>query len=75
MIGLGFLPLVGRMFSKFWDRGWIFVKAIGIFVSAYVFWILSCAKILKFTRANCFLIVLVCMLLCVGAGYYFCKKN
>ena len=74
-VGLGFLPLIGRMFSKFWDRGWIFVKAIGLFGSAYLFWLLSCAKVLKFTRGNCFLIVLIGMLACTGAGYYLCKKN
>ena len=71
-VGLGFLPLAGRMFSKFWDRGWIFVKAIGLFGSAYLFWLLSCAKVLKFTRGNCFFIVLLGMLACMGAGYYLC---
>ena len=75
IIGAGCLPLVGRLFPKFWDRGWIFVKAMGIFVSAYVFWVLSCAKVLKFTRGNCFLVALLCMLICTGAGYYLCKKN
>ena len=75
IIGLGFLPLTGRMFSKFWDRGWIFAKSIGIFVSAYLFWLCSVAKMLKFTRGNCILILIVCMLVCWGIGYYLSKKN
>ena len=75
VIGLGFMPITSRLFSKFRDGGWIFSKAIGIFVSAYFFWVLCCAKIFKFTRGNCILVLVACMLICWGIGYYLYKKD
>lgn len=75
VIGAGFWPLVGRLFPKFWDRGWIFSKSIGIFVSGYLFWVLCSAKVFKFTRGNCILILLACMLVCVGVGIYLYKND
>lgn len=75
VIGLGFMPLTGRLFSKYWDRGWIFSKSIGIFISGYIFWLLCSAKMLKFTRMNCILVLLVCVAAGAAVGYYFDKKN
>lgn len=42
VIGIGFMPLTNRLFSRFRDGGWIFAKSIGIFLSGYVMWVLSC---------------------------------
>lgn len=75
IIGIGFMPLTSRLFSKFRDGGWMFAKSIGIFVSGYVYWVLSCMKILKFTSLNCTLVLGVCILVNVAAGYYLYKKD
>lgn len=61
ILGIAFMPLTAKVFSRFRDGGWIFSKAIGIFISGYVMWILSCMHILKFTVKNCLLVALLCL--------------
>lgn len=75
IIGIGFMPLCSRLFSKFRDGGWMFARSIGIFVSGYVYWLLSCAKILKFTGMNCIFVVLVCALINYAIGFLLYKKD
>ena len=75
IIGVGFFPLTSRLFGKFRDGGWIFSKSIGIFVSGYLYWLLSCGKILKFTSFNCIMVLFVCILINAAAGYYLYKKD
>lgn len=75
IIGVGFFPLTSRLFSKFRDGGWIFSKSIGIFVSGYVYWLLSCGKILKFTSLNCMLVLFACILVNVAVGFFLYKKD
>lgn len=62
VVGVAFMPMTGRMFARFRDGGWLFAKGIGIFVSGYLMWVLSCLHILKFTSLNCILVVLLCLL-------------
>lgn len=61
ILGIAFMPLTAKVFSRFRDGGWIFSKAIGIFVSGYVMWILSCMHILRFSTKNCLLVALLCL--------------
>ena len=61
-IGLIFMPITGSLFSRFRDGGWIFAKVIGIFVSGYIMWVLSCLHILKFYSRNCILVLAICLL-------------
>lgn len=75
VIGIGFLPLTGRMFSKFRDGGWMFAKAMGIFIAGYVYWLLSCVKLLKFTGMNCMLVLVICALINYGVGFLLYKKD
>lgn len=62
-IGMGFMPLTSRLFSRFRDGGWIFSKSIGIFLSGYVMWVLSCMHVLKFSELNCILVLVFCIIL------------
>lgn len=75
IIGLGFMPLTSRLFSRFRDGGWIFSKSIGIFVSGYILWVLSSVKLLKFSSFNCTAVLFVCILLNVVIGYLLYKKD
>lgn len=75
IIGIGFMPLTSRLFSKFRDGGWMFSKSIGLFVSGYLYWVLSCMKILKFTSLNCTIVLCVCILVNVAAGCFLYKKD
>lgn len=63
ILGIAFMPLTMRVFSKYKDGGWVFSKAIGIFVAGYVMWVLSCLHVLRFSTRNCLLIVVICFVI------------
>lgn len=75
VIGIGFMPLTNRLFSRFRDGGWIFSKSIGIFLSGYVMWALSCMHILKFSSFNCILVLVFCVILNLIYACFNKKKN
>jgi len=62
MMGLAFLPLTGLIFDKFHDGGWLFAKVMGLAISGWLTWYLASEpfKIMKFTEANCVVILGVC---------------
>ena len=60
IIGLMFYPLSMSLFSSFTDRGYLFSKAIGIAISAYMVWLLSFVKVAKLTQTNCWVVVAFC---------------
>ena len=49
IIGLIFLPITCSVFSKFFDKGYIFSKIIGIVCVSYVLFLLGVLKLLPFT--------------------------
>ena len=51
-IGILFLPLSNLIFGRFRDGGWLFSKAIGILVCAFLMWTANCLHLLKFSQAN-----------------------
>ncbi len=58
LIGLIFLPLTGRIFKAFFDRGYLFSKSIGLLITSYLVWLASSLKILTFSRETIFLCIL-----------------
>jgi YYY domain-containing protein len=58
-IGILFLPISLLLFSKFFDKGYIFAKTIGMCVISYVVLTLGVAHILPFERGSIFAILLV----------------
>ena len=48
MIGIGFMPLTSYIFRDFKDRGWLFSKMIGLFLSAWILFCLVVPGILPF---------------------------
>ena len=67
VLGVGFLPLTGRVFGCFEDKGWLFSKAIGIAVSGFAVWALCSAGILKFTAGTSLVITILCVMICWGS--------
>lgn len=63
VITMIFYPVIGVIFKKFHDGGWIFSKTIGIALSGYLLWLLSSMKMAKFTDDNCRAVIAVCFLL------------
>jgi len=63
IIGIIFLPLTTKIFSNFFDKGYIFAKTIGIAFISYAVFILGFLKILPFETQNIFLIAVIFLLI------------
>ena len=61
VMGVAAMPLTGRLFRRFQDRGWMFSKVTAIAVSGFLTWFLVAVKIIKFTTMTCIVVTLVCV--------------
>ena len=59
LLGVSCLPLANLLFSGFHDGGFMFSKAIGLALSGWLLWALSSLHILKFTRINTILVLIL----------------
>jgi uncharacterized membrane protein len=50
------MPLSAWVFRHFDDRGWLFSKSLGIFLTAWVFFVLNTAHIVSFIQRNCLIV-------------------
>ena len=66
VLGLIFMPLTGRLFHNFKDRGWMFSKVLGIFVTGFLNWWLVSVKLISFSDRNCFLICGLAAMVSIG---------
>jgi uncharacterized membrane protein len=62
LAGVLFLPLSNLVFRHFRDGGWLFSKAVGIFISAWLLWVLNSVHLLKFTQINAMVVLAVCLI-------------
>ena len=60
VLGAAAMPLTGRLFRRFQDRGWVFSKVTAIAVSGFLTWFLVAVKIIKFTTMTCIVVTRVC---------------
>ncbi len=62
-IGIIFLPITTRLFSSFFDKGYIFSKIIAISIVSYTVFLCGTIKILPFTQPTIFIIlgIFVCI--------------
>lgn len=65
VLGIIAMPLTGRLFRKFDDKGWIFSKAAAIALSGFLTWFLVAVRLLKFTTVTCVAVTIVFALLAV----------
>ena len=63
LLGVSCFPLTNLLFSGFHDGGFMFSKAIGLALSGWLLWALSSLHILKFTRTNTILVVVIVFVL------------
>lgn len=54
IIGFIFLPVTAKIFSKFFDKGYLFSKIIGLVFLTFSLWLFSIVKILPFYRVTIF---------------------
>ena len=74
LMGMVAMPVTGRLFAGFEDKGWMFSKVLAITVTGFLTWFLVTAKILPFTAATCIGVSVVCAV-CCGVLYHFQGKN
>lgn len=74
LMGMVAMPVTGRLFVGFEDKGWMFSKVLAITVTGFLTWFLVTAKILPFTAATCIGVSVVCAVGC-GVLYHFQGKN
>lgn len=72
-IALIFLPLTFSLFKKFWDKGYIFSKIIGILFFSYLTFVLGVLKILPFTNLS--FLILFCLVILANSIYFFFHKT
>lgn len=66
ILGTGFLPLTLVLFSRFFDKGYIFAKILGLAITSYAVFIASILHVLPFNQITGYLI----LLLIVSLFYY-----
>ncbi|MBU4098560.1 hypothetical protein KJ980_02815, partial [Patescibacteria group bacterium] len=67
IIGAGFLPVTLLIFSRFFDKGYIFSKTLGIAIASYAVFISGIIHVLPFNQVTSVSIFL--LVICVF--YYF----
>ena len=65
VMGIVAMPVTGRLFRSFDDKGWIFSKVVAIAVSGFATWFLVAVGVLKFKTITCVAVTLVCAVLSV----------
>jgi uncharacterized membrane protein len=62
-VGIIFFPLSEMFFRKFFDRGYMFSKTLGIAGASYIVWLLSSLKIAAFSRTTIIIVFAVFFIL------------
>ncbi len=60
--GFLFLPLVFGLFKKFWDKGWIFSKTLGIIIVSYLIFIFGRLHLFPFFKETILLVIFLILL-------------
>lgn len=69
------MPVTGRLFAGFEDKGWIFSKVLAIAVTGFLTWLLVAVKLIPFTTVSCIGVSVVCGILCILLYFYQMKKG
>lgn len=75
LMGMLAMPVTGRLFAGFEDKGWIFSKILAIAVTGFLTWLLVAVKLLPFTTVSCIGVSVVCGILCIFLYFYQMKKG
>ncbi|MBP3617133.1 MAG: hypothetical protein J6J38_03755 [Lachnospiraceae bacterium] len=75
VFSVGFFPLSAFLFRKFSDKGYIFGKVLGLVVSGWLVWVLSCLHIVKFSVVGSWVILGLCIVANYGLAIFFCRKK
>jgi YYY domain-containing protein len=70
LMGLVFLPLTFFTFRKFYDKGYVLSRAIGLVVVSYSLWLLTSLRIISYVQTNMWIYISVFALLNAGLVYW-----
>ena len=65
VLGIAAMPLTGRLFKNFDDKGWCFSKVLAILISGFAVWFLTTCKVIVFSAGSSILVTLILAILCV----------
>lgn len=65
ILGIVFLPLTSALFPKFFDKGYLFSKTLGILLPAYVLWLLSSIRLLPFSRVSIWAVLILAVVIII----------
>jgi len=74
-MGMIAMPVTGKLFENFEDKGWLFSKVLAIAVTGFLTWFLVAIEVLPFTAVTCIAVSLVCGAGCVVLFHYQLKKG
>lgn len=75
VLGIVAMPLTGRLFGEFDDKGWMFSKVLAVVVTGFLTWFLVAVRLLKFTSLTCIGVTLACGAGCLLLGKAQHKKG
>ena len=68
VMGILAMPLTGRLFRCYQDKGWVFSKVLSVAAAGYLEWLLVSMKAIPFSTLSCYLVVAV--LAAVSVAFY-----
>ena len=63
VVGLIFLPITSKIFSKFFDKGYLFSKIIGLAFLTFTLWFFSSLKILPFYTITVYFLLIAAIVI------------
>lgn len=71
LLGVGFAPVTFRLFTKFFDKGYIFSRLIGLLLVGYVVFVLGVFHIATFSFTTMLSVAIILSL----ASFFICKQQ
>ena len=71
VLGFAAMPVTGRLFWRFEDKGWIFSKVLAIAATGFLTWFLVSIKLLPFNAVTCAAVCVICAVIC----FFLLKKQ
>ena len=65
VLGFAAMPVTGKLFWRFEDKGWIFSKVLAIAATGFITWFLVSIKLLPFNALTCVAVTVICAVICL----------
>ena len=65
VMGFAAMPVTGRLFWRFEDKGWIFSKVLAIAAAGFLTWFLVSIRLVPFHALTCVGVTVACALICL----------